>query len=78
MQEPDVITPAPTALAEPQPARPAPLTTSAGAMIVFESVTKVYEPDVKAFREHAQKAYLASDIAKSWPKGMLEKINAIQ
>jgi len=38
----------------------------------------VYEPDVKAFREHAQKAYLASDIAKSWPKGMLEKINAIQ
>ena len=41
-----------------------------------EKGLQVYEPDVKAFREHAQKAYLASDIAKSWPKGMLEKINA--
>ena len=38
---------------------------------------EVYTPDVKAFREHAQKAYLASDIAKSWPAGMLEKINAL-
>jgi hypothetical protein len=37
----------------------------------------VYTPDVKAFREHAQKAYLASDIAKSWPAGMLDKINAL-
>jgi TRAP-type C4-dicarboxylate transport system substrate-binding protein len=37
----------------------------------------VYEPDLKAFREHAQKAYLASDIAKSWPAGLLEKINAL-
>ena len=43
-----------------------------------EKGLQVYEPDVKAFREHAQKAYLASDIAKSWPKGMLEKINAIR
>jgi len=38
---------------------------------------EVYEPDVKAFREHAQKMYLASDLAKSWPKGMLERINAL-
>jgi TRAP-type C4-dicarboxylate transport system substrate-binding protein len=37
----------------------------------------VYTPDVKAFREHAQKRYLASDLAKSWPAGMLEKINAM-
>jgi TRAP-type C4-dicarboxylate transport system substrate-binding protein len=38
---------------------------------------EVYEPDVKAFRDHAQKMYLASDLAKSWPKGMLERINAL-
>ena len=37
----------------------------------------VYEPDVKAFREHAQKMYLASDLAKSWPKGMVDRINAM-
>ena len=39
---------------------------------------EVYTPDVKAFRDYAQKAYLASDEAKDWPKGMLEKINAMQ
>ena len=38
---------------------------------------EVYAPDVKAFREHAQKMYLTSDLAKSWPPGMLEKINAL-
>ena len=38
----------------------------------------VYVPDVKAFRDHAQKVYLASDEAKEWPKGMLAKINAIR
>ena len=38
---------------------------------------KIYEPDVDAFREHAQKKYLASDLAKDWPAGMLEKINAL-
>ena len=37
----------------------------------------IYEPDVKAFRVHAQKMYLESDLAKSWPKGLLEKINAL-
>ena len=37
----------------------------------------VYTPDLKAFREFAQKKYLASDLAKSWPPGMLEKINAM-
>src|SRR2546423_10722338 len=39
---------------------------------------EVYAPDVKAFREHAQKVYLASDEAKDWPQGMLEKINALK
>jgi TRAP-type C4-dicarboxylate transport system substrate-binding protein len=39
---------------------------------------EVYPPDVNAFRAHAQKVYLASDEAKEWPKGMLEKINALK
>jgi TRAP-type C4-dicarboxylate transport system substrate-binding protein len=38
---------------------------------------EIYTPDIKAFREYAQKMYLASDLAKSWPKGMLERINAL-
>ena len=38
----------------------------------------VYVPDVNAFRAHAQKVYMASDEAKDWPKGMLEKINALK
>jgi TRAP-type C4-dicarboxylate transport system substrate-binding protein len=38
---------------------------------------EVYTPDVKAFREYAQKLYLSSDLAKSWPPGLLEKINAL-
>ena len=37
----------------------------------------VYTPNLAAFREHAQKMYLASDLAKSWVPGMLEKINAL-
>jgi len=39
---------------------------------------QVYVPDQNAFRAHAQKVYLASDEAKAWPKGMLEKINALK
>ncbi|APV49413.1 C4-dicarboxylate ABC transporter [Betaproteobacteria bacterium GR16-43] len=39
---------------------------------------EIYAPDVKAFRENAQKVYLASDDAKEWPKGMLEKIGALK
>ena len=38
----------------------------------------VYVPDVNAFRTYAQKIYMASDEAKDWPKGMLEKINALK
>jgi hypothetical protein len=37
----------------------------------------VYSPDQAAFRKYAQAKYLSSDLAKSWPKGMLEKINAL-
>ena len=38
---------------------------------------KIYEPDVAAFRKHAQEKYLASDLAKDWPAGMVDKINAL-
>jgi len=38
---------------------------------------KIYEPDQAAFRDHVQKQYLASDLAKSWPEGMVDKINAL-
>jgi len=38
---------------------------------------KVYEPDLAAFRDYAQKKYLESELAKDWPEGMLDKINAL-
>ncbi len=36
----------------------------------------VTTPDVAAFRKSVQTAYLNSDYAKTWPKGLLERINA--
>lgn len=39
---------------------------------------EVYTPDVEAFRRQVQKMYLESAFAKDWPKGMVERINAIQ
>jgi TRAP-type transport system periplasmic protein len=39
---------------------------------------EVYAPNNAAFREHAQKIYLASDEAKNWPAGLLDKINAMK
>ena len=36
---------------------------------------QVTTPDVEAFRKTVQAAYLNSDYAKVWPKGMLERIN---
>ena len=38
---------------------------------------KIYEPDVAAFRKHVKEQYLASDLAKDWPAGMVDKINAL-
>ena len=32
-------------------------------------------PDVESFRKAVQGKYLASDLAKSWPDGLLERIN---
>jgi TRAP-type C4-dicarboxylate transport system substrate-binding protein len=37
---------------------------------------KVTTPDLNAFREQVQNAYLNSDFSSNWPQGMLEKINA--
>ncbi len=39
---------------------------------------EVYTPDIAAFRSHAQKMYLASDEAKAWPRGMLERVAAVK
>lgn len=37
----------------------------------------VYEPDLDAFRTHAQARYLASSLSADWPAGMLDRINAL-
>jgi TRAP-type transport system periplasmic protein len=37
---------------------------------------QVSTPDVDAFRKSVQTAYGASDMAKTWPKGLLDRINA--
>ena len=39
---------------------------------------EVYAPDLNAFRAHAQKVYLASEEAKSWAPGILDKIAAVK
>jgi TRAP-type C4-dicarboxylate transport system substrate-binding protein len=36
---------------------------------------QVTTPDRDAFRKHVQEAYLGSEYAKVWPKGLLERIN---
>jgi len=38
---------------------------------------KVYTPDVDAFRTHVQKMYLESEFSKTWPAGMVDKVNAL-
>jgi TRAP-type C4-dicarboxylate transport system substrate-binding protein len=50
-----------------------------GELVQFfkEKGLKVYEPDQAAFRKHVQAKYLASDLAKHWPDGMVDKINAL-
>ncbi|MDJ0784011.1 MAG: sialic acid TRAP transporter substrate-binding protein SiaP [Desulfosarcinaceae bacterium] len=42
-----------------------------------EQGLQVYEPDVDAFRKHAQEMYRDSEFSKAWPKGLLEKINSL-
>lgn len=38
---------------------------------------EIYEPDVAAFRQAVQSAYLDGDLADSWPEGVLDAINAL-
>jgi len=42
-----------------------------------EKGLKIYEPDLDAFRTRVQKMYLESEYAKTWPAGLLDKINAL-
>ncbi|MEQ8441416.1 MAG: TRAP transporter substrate-binding protein DctP [Alphaproteobacteria bacterium] len=42
-----------------------------------EQGMSIYEPDVAAFRNAVQSAYLNSDFAADWPDGLLEQINAL-
>ena len=45
----------------------------------FESEgLKLYKPDVDAFRAFAQDKYLKSDLAKDWPEGIVDRINAVE
>jgi tripartite ATP-independent transporter DctP family solute receptor len=37
---------------------------------------KVSTPDVDAFRSRVQKMYLESEFSKTWPKGLIERVNA--
>lgn len=50
-----------------------------GDLVAFlqDKGLEVYEPDLKAFREHVQGEYAGSDLAASWPDGVLAKINAL-
>jgi TRAP-type C4-dicarboxylate transport system substrate-binding protein len=50
-----------------------------GELVAFfkEKGLDIYTPDVEAFRAHVQKMYLESDLAKAWPEGMVERINAL-
>ncbi len=50
-----------------------------GELVGFfkEQGLDVYTPDVAAFRDFAQQKYLESELAKDWPEGMLDKINAM-
>ncbi|MCA9838482.1 MAG: TRAP transporter substrate-binding protein DctP [Trueperaceae bacterium] len=42
-----------------------------------EQGLEIYEPDLKAFREHVQAQYVGSEFAESWPEGVLDAINAL-
>jgi len=50
-----------------------------GDLVAFleEQGMAIYEPDVAAFRDAVQSAYLSSEFAETWPEGVLEQINAL-
>ena len=47
------------------------------AAFIREQGVEVYEPDLKAFREHVQEQYAGSELSKDWPEGVLDRINAL-
>lgn len=47
-----------------------------GAFLTEQGL-ELYTPDLEAFRSHVQAEYLKSDLAKDWPEGVLEQINAL-
>ncbi len=54
------------------------LTREAELLDIFKKGgLNIYAPDVDAFRKRVQQAYLQSDLAKSWPPKMLDRINAL-
>lgn len=50
------------------------------ALVSFfeEQGLKVSTPDVEAFRSTVQEAYLESEWSKSWPAGIVDRINAVK
>lgn len=42
-----------------------------------EQGLEVYEPNLDAFREHAQRIYLDSSMAANWPEGIVDTINGL-
>ncbi|MAF00307.1 MAG: C4-dicarboxylate ABC transporter [Geminicoccus sp.] len=38
---------------------------------------EIYTPDLEAFRTHVQAQYVGSEVAGSWPDGVLDRINAL-
>lgn len=54
------------------------LDREAELLVQFEEAgLNIYEPDLEAFRSTAQEKYLASDLAASWPEGVIDRINAL-
>ncbi len=42
-----------------------------------EQGMEIYKPDLNAFRKHVQGQYAGSELAASWPEGVLDRINAL-
>ena len=38
---------------------------------------EIYTPDLNAFRTHVQAQYVGSELAESWPEGVLDRINEL-
>jgi len=38
---------------------------------------EIYTPELEAFRTHVQKQYEGSEVAATWPEGVLDKINSL-